>query len=411
MPFAALSQRDVLHVVRERDVRDVLHCVQLRPWRDVQRRVHWDWLLHVQDWVHAGDGGRRVQHVRERLLPERLELHGLPERLHDVREHDDVHRLQQRAASPAWWDVVRLELPERLLLERNCVRGVRQHVRDVQQRDRVPDVLFDVVDAVPERDELRVDVPERDVPVWDVVPGVQQQLQDVLWDVDDVHVVRERPGSEHADEHVRRDVPDGLHVCEQRLQPVPERLLWVVVHRMLVRCWRDVQRWDQRDRGVHLLDRLHWHQVHNVLDELLRQRFAVRCVPKQLHHVLELVSVQSMCWNSAHSAERCFVRERVPDWLLLERCVLLGVRLVLLDVQRCRCQPVHVVQERVIASVPVWEHVRFDVPEWIVRQREQRLHHVQHQLRHVRDDRVHLHFVHVAAFARVGEQDVCELLP
>ena len=364
MPFAALSQRDVLHVVRERDVRDVLHCVQLRPWRDVQRRVHWDWLLHVQDWVHAGDGGRRVHHVRERLLPERLELHGLPERLHDVREHDDVHRLQQRAASPAWWDVVRLELPERLLLERDSMLGVRQHVRDVQQRDRVPDVLFDVVDAVPERDELRVDVPERDVPVWDVVPGVQQQLQDVLWDVDDVHVVPERPGSEHADRHVRRDVPDRLHVCEQRLQPVPERLLRVVVHRVQLRPERRfVQRRNHWDRLLHVRDGLlaghGWGGVQLVQQLVLPERDDVRCVPVQLHDVRGRDVVQPVCWLACCSAWRRVVRERVPDWVLLERCVLLGVRLVVPDLQRRWLERVPVVQERVVAPLPFWEHVCF----------------------------------------------------
>jgi len=287
LPVPSFSERDVLHVVRERDVRDELRRVQLRDRRVVQRRLHRDRLLHVLDWVYAGDGGRCVQHVRERVLPERDGVHCLPDWLCGVRELDDVHDVHQRPSASAWWDVVRVRVPERVLLDRQRVRCVREHVRDVQQCDGVPDVLVDGRDAVPERDELRVDVPERDVSVWDVVPGVQQQLQDVLWDVDDVHVVPERPGAEHADERVRCVVPDWVHCRQRRLQPVPERLLRVVLHRLseLQHWWWHVQRWSLWERDVLLCERLHRSDMQLVQLVVLPEWDDVPCLPWQLHDV------------------------------------------------------------------------------------------------------------------------------
>ena len=101
VPCGPVCERDVLHLVPERDVREVLHCVQLRDRRDVQLWVHRRRLVHVRHGLHSGVVWRCVQHVRERLLPERHDVRCVLQRLRDVRERDDVHGLQQRPPSSA----------------------------------------------------------------------------------------------------------------------------------------------------------------------------------------------------------------------------------------------------------------------------------------------------------------------
>ena len=266
-------------------------------------------------------------------------------------------------------------LPERLLLDWVGLRCVQQHVCDVQQRVCLPDVPFDWDDAVVWIHVCFV-VPERHVPVWDAVPDLQQQLCDVQRDVDDVQDVPVWAVPEHADEHVRCVVPDGLllersdlpcvrlvvldelRVWIERVQHVQLRVVAQVPERFDVREQLPV--WDvcQREQRVPAVQR----DVCDVRDDFDH----VRDVPEQRvplpceRDVREPVSVWLV---SEHDGEPCVLH------VLPERDVRCFVHQVLLRDWRClqlwvqRRWNVHV-PDRVYAG-DVWgcvQHVR----EWVL---------------------------------------------
>ena len=296
VPCGPVCERDVLHLVPERDVREVLHCVQLRDRRDVQLWVHRRRLVHVRHGLHSGVDWRCVQHVRERLLPERLDVRCVRFRLQCLQQRGHLHGVHVSASAAAVGLVVRLELLERLLLGRERVPEVLFDVRDVQRRERVPDVLVVVVDAVLQQRQLREPVPRRHLPERNDVQCLLERVRDVRVERDGVHVVPFGPAAEHCGEDVRGDVPDGLLVDGQRVRPVPERLLRRRVHRVLVRRRRDVRRWHHRHGRVQLQQRV---LADGGVDELVRQlpasvlpeRVVVPQLPERLQRVLGRVDV------------------------------------------------------------------------------------------------------------------------
>ena len=270
-----------------------------------------------------------MQHVRVGVLPQRLHVRRVPVRLHQLHVVRDVPAVQQRPAHPARRHCVRLGLPQRLLLERCQLCGLPADVRDVCDRHDVRELHAGLGDAAAERHELRGDVPRGDVPERQQLPCVQQQLPDVHGGVDDVHVVPRGPGAEHADQHVRRQLPDGLCGCCGCLQPVRDGLLWCDVPAMQLRHWRRVRPRHQRDGRVHVPDRLlpvdggcavqhvperlllEWHELHR----LLRQLHVVH-VHDDMHAV-----PQWLC-----CAAQRLLFERLPVGLLFERCRVRGLR-------------------------------------------------------------------------------------
>ena len=302
-------------------------------------------------------------------------------------------------------------LPERLLLDWVGLRCVQQHVCDVQQRVCLPDVPFDWDDAVVWIHVCFV-VPERHVPVWDAVPDLQQQLCDVQRDVDDVQDVPVWAVPEHADEHVRCVVPDRVQRDQLRLQPVPERLLWVVVHCLQLRDRRHLQRRDQRDGCVHVCDGLHagdcWCCVQQLWQRVLPERVDVRGLRCQLHDVQQHDDVLAVRERSRGAAWEHVVCVDVPDGLLLERSDLPCVRLVVLDVLRVWIERVQHVQLRVVAQVPERFDVREQLPVWDVCQREQRVPAVQRDVCDVRDDFDHVRDVPEQRVPLPCERDVRE---
>jgi len=171
----------------------------------VQRRHQRDGLLHVRDGVLADHCRLCVQLVQLVVLPERDDVPCLPLQLHDLRQQHDVQPVRWDACCSARRRLVRERLPDRLLLERRVVPCVRLDVRDVQRRrvERVSVVQERFVGAVPERDDVRRDVPDGDVPEREQrVHCVQHQLCDVQRERVDVPDLPCEPA-----------VPCAEHVC------------------------------------------------------------------------------------------------------------------------------------------------------------------------------------------------------
>jgi len=128
--------------------------------------------------------------VRERLLPERHELRGVPGRVRELQQLGDVLCVHCSSSGAAWLDGVPGELRCRLLLGRDRVPDVRLDVRDVQRGglERVHQLLVGVCDASAERRDLRGLVSFWHVRVVERCVHVVRQLVRVVRDVfDAVH--------------------------------------------------------------------------------------------------------------------------------------------------------------------------------------------------------------------------------
>ena len=189
VPVRDVCERDVLHAVPFGDVRRLLHRVLVRDRRVLQLWVHWRRLVHLCDWVHAGECWVCVQHVRERVLPERDAVPVVRERLRDVQQLFVVLCLLWVSAGAARGRVLRLWLRERLLLERDQLCCLLVDVRDLHIGGVLQQLQLDVGDAVLQQRRVRERLPERDISQRQHVPCVRQQLRHVQRDVDGVHVV------------------------------------------------------------------------------------------------------------------------------------------------------------------------------------------------------------------------------
>ena len=161
VPDRQVRERHDVQPVRPEPVRRELLGVLVRHRRCVRPGHHRHWSVHVRVWLLPGVVGRFVRHVRERLLPERNELRGVPGRVHELQQRCDVLGVHGPSACAARRDGVPRELRRGLLLGRDGVPDVRLDVRDVHEHgvERLQQLLVDVCDAAAERHELRGGVP------------------------------------------------------------------------------------------------------------------------------------------------------------------------------------------------------------------------------------------------------------
>ena len=298
-----------------------------------------------------------------------------------------VSAMFHRAGPATWRERLCCDLPYRLLFEWHRVQSVPGHLRHLHWSKRLRDLHRGLGDAAAEWHKLRRDVLNGHVPVRHPVLGLQQQLCGLHDHSDHLYHVPGGPGAQHADQHMRRVLPDRLCCSGLSLQSVRFGLLRADVPAVLVRHWRRVQPGDCWHGRVHVQHGLHpiqpWRALQYVFVCILPLRHLLLALPGELHDVLHEYDLHPVRRIAPRAARRDLVRNGLPERRVRQRDRLRHLCAELPDVlwrwQRCVLH----VQRDVNLAVPEREHLRGHLPGRDLHRRQQRLHRVQLQLRNV----------------------------